>query len=145
MVALSLCLSSAALAQDAAPAIDGWCPVAYVASHRAIHGVPEWNATHFGRTWHFVNQAARDMFVAHPDRYHVQFDGWCAEALASGQLVAADPRLFSVHGGRIYLFASDAAKRAFEADADSKAAAAAEAYARLRSTRPYTASTRHAR
>ena len=112
VAALSLTLGSAALAQDAAPAIDGWCSVAYVASHRAIHGVLEWNATGFGRTWHFVNQAARDMFVVHPDRYHVQFDGWCAAALSEGHLVASDPRVFSAHAGRIYLFASEDARRA---------------------------------
>ena len=100
----------------AEPAIEGYCPVAYVEAGQAVQGSPEFTAEHDGEVWYFVNAQARDMFVANPERYTVQYDGWCATAIAFGKKVPVDASVFTVHKGAIYLFSNAEAKAAFDAD-----------------------------
>jgi YHS domain-containing protein len=97
-------------------ALGGYCPVAYSAMGKAVKGDPMYASQYMGHTFHFANADAKKMFDADPAKYVVSYDGFCATAAAMGKKVAADPTLFSVFRGRVYLFSSAEAKAAFDKD-----------------------------
>ncbi len=86
-------------------AIEGYDPVSYFNSKKAIEGKKEISFTHEGITYHFSSNANRDLFKANPAKYEPQFGGWCAYAMGeNGEKVAIDPETFKVLNGKLYLF-----------------------------------------
>ena len=59
----------------------------------------DWN----GATWHFATAENRDRFDADPDAYAPAYGGYCAYAVARGDLVRSIPEAWSVVDGRLYL------------------------------------------
>ena len=47
-------------------AIEGYCPVCYIAANKAAKGKPEFSADYEGVTYWFVSAPVRDMFIANP-------------------------------------------------------------------------------
>ena len=85
-------------------AIEGYCPVCYIAANKAAKGKPEFSHDHDGVTYWFVSAAVRDIFIADPDKYVPAYGGWCALGAANGQRFPVDPTNFKVVNGRIMLF-----------------------------------------
>jgi YHS domain-containing protein len=111
IILLSLTLISVQVSAQVEPvgkdnvAIGGYDLVAYFLPGKATKGNPEIKATHKTIIYYFSTAANRDAFVAGPDKYLPQFDGWCA--LAVGQQkkkVNINPETFKVTDGRLYLF-----------------------------------------
>jgi YHS domain-containing protein len=96
------------------PALQGYCPVAYVAMGKAMKGDPKIASVHAGHRYLFANADAKKMFVSDPAKYEVAYDGWCATAVSMGKKLKSDPKLFTAHGGKTYLFSSAEAKSAFD-------------------------------
>lgn len=121
-LALVTVLAGGALASAAdeahAPALDGYCPVAYKFG-KAVKGKPEFASEHEGRTYLFPSSNAKQMFDANPKGFTVAYDGWSATAIAAGKKLAADPTIFEVYRDRTYRFADQAAKDAFDGDRDA--------------------------
>ena len=53
------------------------------------------------------------MFDA-PGKYVPAYEGFCATAGAPGMKLESDPKLFTVHNGRAYLFSNTEAKAMFD-------------------------------
>ena len=98
------------------PALDGFCPVAYVEMKQAVKGDPKHSSVHEGRTYHFSNAQAKQMFDNAPAKYVPAYDGICATGVAMGMKLKSDPTLFIVHNGKAYLFSEAKAKAMFEKD-----------------------------
>ena len=115
LIAVTAGTSSAAKEGKSVPAaLQGYCPVAYVAMGKAVKGDPKFSSVHEGHRYLFTNADARKMFEADPSRYQVAYDSWCATAISMGKRLKSAPKLFTVHGGRTYLFSSTDAKKAFD-------------------------------
>ena len=56
------------------------------------------------------------MFDKAPGKYVPAYDGICATGVAMGMKLPSDPKLFTVHDGRTYLFSDAKAKAMFEKD-----------------------------
>ena len=88
-------------------AIDGYDTVAYFTLKKATKGndkyIYQWN----GKTWHFSSPRHREMFVASPEKYAPQFNGFCANGLSDGHAVAANPENWRIIDGKLYLFFSE--------------------------------------
>ena len=97
-------------------ALDGYCPVAYVAMNKAVQGNPKFASEYQGRTYYLANGKAKKMFDKAPQDYSVAYDGLCATGMAHGMKVASDPNLFIVQDGKTYLFANEEAKAMFTKD-----------------------------
>ena len=97
-------------------AIRGYDPVAYFKESRAVQGSAKFTALHKGSLFRFSSAANRDAFAANPDRYVPQYGGFCAYAAALGKKAAADPNLFTVHNGRLYLNADQASQALWRKD-----------------------------
>ncbi len=85
-------------------AIEGYCPVCYLAANKAVKGTPEFAYDYDGVTYWFVNDAARQTFAANPKKYLPAYGGWCALGAAMGQRFPVDPTNFKIVDGRIMLF-----------------------------------------
>jgi len=85
-------------------AIEGYCPVCYIAANKAAKGNPKFAADHNGITYWFVSDDVRKMFVAAPEKYIPAYGGWCAFGVATGQRFPVDPTNFKVVDGKIMLF-----------------------------------------
>jgi len=86
-------------------AIQGYDPVAYFKSNKAIEGKKELAAQYEGVTYYFSSQANKDAFAKNPKAYEPQYGGWCAYAMgATGEKVEIDPETFKILDGKLYLF-----------------------------------------
>lgn len=85
-------------------AAGGYDLVSYFAEQGApLDGSPAFAADHGGKTYHFASAANHALFVAAPERYLPQYDGLCAFAMARNANVPADPLVYRVVEGRLYL------------------------------------------
>lgn len=114
-------------------ALGGYCPVAYSAMGKAMKGKAKFSSQYEGRTYHFANAEAKQMFAQAPERYLPAWDGLCATALAEGKKLASDPKIFQNYNGRTYLFSSAKAKAMFEKDPEAIIAKAETHWKEMRS------------
>lgn len=89
-------------------AIEGYCPVCYLSANKAAKGTPEFSHDYKGVTYWFVHDAARQAFVADPEKFLPAYGGWCAVGVSMGQRFPVDPTNFKIVDGRIMLFLKNA-------------------------------------
>ena len=86
-------------------AIDGYDPVAYFKSNKAIKGNKSLGVNHQGATYYFSSAENKEEFKKNPSKYEPQYGGWCAYAMgAKGEKVSIDPETFKIIDGKLYLF-----------------------------------------
>jgi YHS domain-containing protein len=90
---------------DGDVAIDGYDPVAYLKSNKAVKGKKDLAVSHQGVTYYFSSPANKDDFKKNPSQYEPEYGGWCAYAMgAKGEKVSVDPETFKILNGKLYLF-----------------------------------------
>ena len=97
-------------------AIGGYDPVAYFRD-----GVPQLGRAGIsvrwkGAEWQFESRANRAAFEANPRAYAPQFGGYCAYAMSLGQKSTADPEVWRIVDGKLYLVHSPSVARVWDAD-----------------------------
>ena len=86
-------------------AIDGYDPVAYFKSNKAIKGKKEFTASFQGVIYYFSTNDNKELFLKNPTVYEPQYGGWCAYAMGKeGDKVSVDPETFKIINGKLYLF-----------------------------------------
>lgn len=86
-------------------AIQGYDPIAYFVSNKAIPGSKNIQATVEGITYYFATQNNKDLFLKDPKRFEPRYGGWCAYAMgAANEKVEIDPETFKILDGKLYLF-----------------------------------------
>jgi hypothetical protein len=113
-------------------AISGYDPVAYFTDTAAVRGDERFEAVHDSAVWRFRNEGNRAAFVGHPEVYAPQFGGHDAVHVARGKPVAGLPQLWTIHGKRLYLFASETSRTAFAANPEGFATSAQRRWPKLR-------------
>lgn len=84
-------------------ALQGYDPVSYFKSKPA-KGRPEIKYNYRGINYYFSNTLNRDYFRLNPALYEPQYGGWCAFNMANGEKVAANPEVYYITDGKLYLF-----------------------------------------
>ena len=112
-------------------AIGGYCPVAYKAAKMAQKGDPNVTSTYDGQTFRLSNAMAKQMFDKAPAEYAPAYHGYCAAAVARGMKVKANPELFTVEGGKTYVFSTAEAKAMFDKDKAKMIAMADQNWAKV--------------
>ncbi len=69
----------------------------------AVPGKADITAEYNGATWAFASEENREKFVASPEAYAPEFDGHCAYGVAQGGKVPANPNLWRIVDGKLYL------------------------------------------
>ena len=112
-------------------AIRGYDAVAYFTDDKAVQGTSAYEYVWEDAKWRFASAEHRAMFVADPYRYMPQFGGYCASAMASGMLFPANPEVWIIVNGKLYILADspDGVYR-WKANADRYIGQAAVEYAK---------------
>ncbi|MEM8980066.1 MAG: YHS domain-containing (seleno)protein [Pseudomonadota bacterium] len=93
-------------------AVSGYDVVAYFGLPQSEVGSPQApgvpgkasiTADYNGATFAFSSEANRDTFLADPAKYAPQFDGHCAYGVSKGGKVPANPNLWRIVDGKLFL------------------------------------------
>lgn len=84
-------------------AIGGYDPVAYFTESEARKGSAKHSLSWNGATWRFKSAENKALFKANPEKYAPQYGGYCAYAMANGDLVSINPKAWDIHKGKLYL------------------------------------------
>jgi YHS domain-containing protein len=100
-------------------AIGGFDVVAYYTKKAAVRGKPEFKYVWHDATWLFENAENRDKFAANADAYAPQYGGHCAWKMIGGGKFPADPKVWSIRDGKLYLFGNQSVNKKFNDDGDT--------------------------
>jgi len=109
-------------------ALDGYDPVSYFVSAKAVKAGTSYVYTYSNLNWNFVSQANLEAFKSKPNSYIPSFGGFCAYNLAEGDLVLSDPRYWYINDNKLYLFEDEDAKKEWFRKIDSMTSKAEEAW-----------------
>jgi YHS domain-containing protein len=73
-------------------AIKGYDPVAYFTQGKAVKGKEKFELKWRGARWRFANADHRKDFRQQPEKYAPQYGGFCAWAMARGQVAPISPQ-----------------------------------------------------
>ena len=99
-----------------AVALKGHDTVAYFTEKRPVIGTAQNGYEWDGSRYLFSSAKNREAFAANPDRYTPQFGGLCATGIGMGMKTAADPNVWKIVDGKLYVFSSVEAKQAVDKD-----------------------------
>lgn len=99
-----------------AVAIQGYDPIAYFAQKDAVKGRPEFYHQWAGTIWFFSSAENKTAFVAEPEKYAPQYGGFCALGVANGKLPRGSGEAWTIHQGKLYLFAGKDARSQWSRD-----------------------------
>lgn len=104
VLALSLFSGLAQAAdENALPALSGYDAVSYFTQKEAVRGSGMNAFRHKGQDYLFATAENLTEFKKNPDKYLPQFGGYCAFGAAMGKKFHADPTVYSVVSGKLYL------------------------------------------
>jgi len=98
--------------------LKGYDPVAYFTQKKAVKGSSKYQSTYQGATYYFSSAADLATFKKNPSKYVPQYGGFCANGVKNNQLNDADPTVFFIIKGKLYLCESPAAEKEFRAHED---------------------------
>lgn len=84
-------------------AVSGYDPVTYFREGRAVKGTDDFVYTWKGANWNFSSAENLAAFKANPENFAPQFGGYCAFAVAEGHTASADPEVWTIVDGKLYL------------------------------------------
>jgi YHS domain-containing protein len=97
-------------------AVSGYDPVAYFADGKPVEGSGDYEYEWKGATWRFASAENLATFKADPEKYAPQYGGYCAWAVSQGYTASADPDVWRIVDGKLYLNYSKAIQQKWEQD-----------------------------
>lgn len=84
-------------------AIQGYDPVAYFESNKAIEGKKEITSEYNGAIYYFSSESNKALFLKNPSYYEPQFGGFCAYGMSQGYEAPVKPEAFTIVENKLYL------------------------------------------
>ena len=107
LVAVFVALFGAAARSDEARiALSGYDPVAYFTDGKPVRGVSDYEYAWHDARWYFASATHRNLFIADPDHYAPQYDGFCAMGASldkGAHKDTVDPQAWAIVNGKLYL------------------------------------------
>jgi hypothetical protein len=97
-------------------ALDGFDPVSFHLGPAPRPGRADLDHLWGGAAWRFASEANRAAFLRDPWAYAPRLGGHDADAASRGVLVDADPTVFLVRDGRLYLFRTPEGRARFASE-----------------------------
>lgn len=125
LVSLGVAQAGPQYVDESGFAVSGYDPVAFFELKQAplgekqpeaVPGKASITADYNGATWAFASEANRDKFVADPAKYAPAYDGHCAYGISQGGKVPANPNLWRIVDGKLYLNITPTVVGFFESD-----------------------------
>jgi len=95
-------------------AISGYDAVAYRTIETATRGNAQYEYVWNGAKWLFLSQENLDRFAANPETYAPEYGGYCAWSISQKNVMAADPEVWKVVDGKLYLIQNEMVKEVWE-------------------------------
>lgn len=83
--------------------INGYDAVAFFTDNKPVKGDAKFQYSYDDAIYYFTSQEHLDMFKANPEKYKVQFGGWCAYAVSLGRVAPIDVNTFSIANNRLLI------------------------------------------
>jgi len=121
VIALAVACFSASLhaqapSQSPPVSLKGHDPVSYFTEGRPVKGSAAIAHDFDDARYLFSSPKNRERFAATPERYTPQFTGLCTTGLSMGVKAEADPSVFRIVDGKLYVFSSPAAREKADKD-----------------------------
>ncbi|HKY95686.1 MAG TPA: YHS domain-containing (seleno)protein [Kiloniellales bacterium] len=113
-------------------ALKGYDPVAYFVIGQPMEGSPEFETVFDEVRYRFASMEHQGLFLADPDRYAPQFAGACTKGLSKGVKVEANPLLWRIIDGKLYVFAGTAVPPEMDSDPQALISKAQENWQELK-------------
>lgn len=85
------------------PGLSGYDPVAYFTDGKPVRGSGYHAAVHDGVTYAFASAEHKKLFETTPNKYLPAYGGYCAYGLGVGKKFVADPEVWRIVNGILYL------------------------------------------
>ncbi|MEM7406407.1 MAG: YHS domain-containing (seleno)protein [Pseudomonadota bacterium] len=105
---------------------------------KAVPGKADITADYNGAKWAFSSAANRDKFLADPARYAPEYDGHCAYGISRGGKVPANPHLWRIRDGKLYLNITNTVVGFWEEDISGNLSLAEKKWGKLESKKAAT-------
>lgn len=83
--------------------VNGYDLVSYQTEKRPLRGNGNYVAMHDGVTYLFSSEANQKEFQSNPDKYLPAYGGWCAFGVSVGKKFSADPEVWEIVDGKLYM------------------------------------------
>jgi hypothetical protein len=97
-------------------AIKGYDSVAYFKAGKALQGSESFSSQWHNMAWLFLTKENKALFVANPEKYAPQYDGYCAWAMSEAVISPSDPEIWKIVDGKLYLLCSQSAYEKWSKD-----------------------------
>lgn len=112
--------------------LKGYDPVAYFTLALPTPGSSQYEFVYDGVRYRFANARHLELFRADPEKYAPQFGGSCTMNMAAGVRREADPTVWVISNGSLYVFAGAGGAERFRQQPQESAAKAAANWPSLR-------------
>ena len=85
------------------PGAGGYDVVAYFTDGKPMRGNGYHVTDYRGVTYAFTSDEHKKLFEANPSKYAPAYGGWCAYGVAVGKKFVADPEVWKIVDGKLYL------------------------------------------
>lgn len=123
-LALADSLDKTALEQQTPLALEGYDVITYFDLAGAKSGVDAYQAIYRGKRYLFSSTENQQKFADDPQRYLPQYDGHCAQSMATEKVVLASPDIYVVDEGKLYMFSNEAARQEWSLEPQNNLVAA---------------------
>ncbi|MBU3016513.1 hypothetical protein KO519_02180 [Paraglaciecola agarilytica] len=103
-------IDRASIEKQAALALQGFDPTTYFNLSGATQGKTAFQALYMGERYLFANAENQQKFANNPAQFLPQFGALCAHSLVMEKDVIADPSIYTIEEGKLYMFVSQEAK-----------------------------------
>jgi YHS domain-containing protein len=106
--------------------LKGYDPVAYFTDGKPTPGKPEYETVFDESRYRFSSTGNQSLFLGNPEKYAPQFAGACTNGLAQGVKVEADPTLWRIVDGKLFVFTGQSVPGEMDSDPKRLIAQASE-------------------
>ncbi|NIP38837.1 MAG: YHS domain protein [Candidatus Dadabacteria bacterium] len=96
--------------------VNGYDLVTYQTDKRPLRGNGNYVSVHDSITYLFANEQNKAAFEKNPNKYLPTYGGWCAYGVAIGKKFSADPEVWDIVDGRLYLNLDNGIKKIWSED-----------------------------
>lgn len=113
-------------------AIQGYDPVAYFESNKAIQGKSDINTEYKKALYFFSTAKNKATFLKNPEKYVPQYGGYCAYGVSENHTSPTDPQAFTIVDDKLYLNYNLKVKEMWSKDREERIAKANENWKKLK-------------
>ncbi|MGI9554120.1 MAG: YHS domain-containing (seleno)protein [Thermodesulfobacteriota bacterium] len=83
--------------------VNGYDLVSYFNAKRPVRGNGNYITEHDGVTYLFSSEQNKQTFDKNPEKYLPAYNGWCAFGVSVGKKFSADPEVWEIVDGKLYM------------------------------------------